>query len=427
MKRVLSVALVLGLIGAAPPPSRQAREAAFYDDVAKQRTDLSFTGGTFAGPGAGVIARAVEGTQYIMIGEDHGIAEIPAFSTAVCRTVAPQGYHTLAVETGPSTAQVLTSALATQNPPATVAAYDTQHPFSIAFYGFSEEFAFLQACREAMGVDRFALWGLDQELMGSSGALLAATAGAVPPGQTAAKAQLEQFQAEDAADFAKAMKSGSPGDMSMVNLKETDLAALKAQLNAAGIGTPQLDEFIVSENIYRENMTGDQKSNRDRTQLHRYHFVAGDRGAFAGTGSHPKVLVKMGAYHLFEGISMLGDRELGNFLAEYAALQGQKTLNILVLGAKGEQLAFAGIGRPYAPVPLDLLHDKRADFAFLVPFFKNIGPAPVLYDLRELRRPFARSGLQSVNLSHVIDGYDLLVVIPTPHASHVLPASPAST
>jgi len=417
VKRVLLLILAAALTGAAPP-SNEARAVAFYDAVAQQRTDLAFTGGTFTGPGAGVIAKAVENTQYVMIGEDHGIAEIPAFSTALCRTVAPQGYHTLAVETGPSTAQVLTSALATQNPPANIATYDRQHPFSIAFYDFSEEFAFLQACRQAMGLDRFALWGLDQELMGSSGALLAATAEAILPGQIAAKTQLEQFQAEDSADLAKAMKSGSPSDMSMVNLKETDLAALKARLNAAGISTPQLDEFIVSENIYRENMTGDPKSNLDRTQLHRYHFVGADRAAFAGTGSHPKVLVKMGAYHLFEGISMLGDRELGNFLAEYAALQGQKTLNILVLGAKGEQLAFAGMGRPYAPVPLDLLNDKRADFAFLAPFFKNLGSAPVLYDLRELRRLFARSGLQSVDLSHVIDGYDLLVVIPRPHASH---------
>ncbi|HEX3457705.1 MAG TPA: hypothetical protein VHR97_07090 [Candidatus Baltobacteraceae bacterium] len=418
MKRLALLVLAAGLAGAAPPPSSQARAAAFYDEIAKQRTDVGFAGGTFTGPGAGVIAKAVEGTQYVMIGEDHGIAEIPAFSTALCRTVAPQGYHTLAVETGPSTARVLGAALATQNPPANIAAYDAQHPFSIAFYDFSEEFAFLQACRQAMGVDRFALWGLDQELMGSSGALLAATAAAIPPAQSAAKAQLEQFQAEDSADLAKAMKSGSPGDMSMVNLKETDLAALKTQLNAAGISTPQLDEFIVSENIYHENTMGDQKSNLDRTQLHRYHFVAGDRAAFANTGDHPKVLVKMGAYHLFEGISMLGDRELGNFLAEYAALQGQKTLNLLVLGAKGEQLAFAGMGRPYAPVPLDLLHDKRADFAFLAPFFKNLGATPVLYDLRELRRPFARSGFQSVDLSHVIDGYDLLVVIPTPHPSH---------
>jgi len=252
VKRVLLLVLAAGLVGAASPPSSAARAAAFYDEIAKQRTDLGFTGGTFSGPGADVLAKAVENTQYVMIGEDHGIAEIPAFSTALCR----------------------------------------------------------------------------------------------------------------------------------------------------------------------ENMTGDQKSNLDRTQLHRYHFVGADRAAFADTGKHPKVLVKMGGYHLFEGISMLGDRELGNFLAEYAALQGQRTLNILVLGAKGEQLAFAGMGHPYAPVPLDLLHDKRADFAFLAPFFKNLGSAPVLYDLRELRRPFARSGLQSVNLSHVIDGYDLLVVVPRPHASH---------
>jgi hypothetical protein len=115
---------------------------------------------------------------------------------------------------------------------------------------------------------------------------------------------------------------------------------------------------------------------------------------------------------------MLGDRELGNFLSEYAALQGTKAVNILILGVHGRQLAFAGMGHPYAPVPLDLLHDKRADFNFMAPFFNGLGATPVLYDLRALRQAFAHSGSQSVNLERVIDGYDLLVVIPVAHPSN---------
>jgi len=88
VKKVLLLLLAIGLMGAVPAPSPEARAAAFYDEVAKQRTDLSFTGGTFAGPGADVIAKAVEGTQYVMIGEDHGIAAIPDLCARPARPAA---------------------------------------------------------------------------------------------------------------------------------------------------------------------------------------------------------------------------------------------------------------------------------------------------------------------------------------------------
>lgn len=412
----------LFVAAAAAPAGAAGPATPFADAVVRQRLALTFSGGAFGGPGAAVISKAVDGAQYVMIGEDHGIAEIPAFSTALCKTVAPQGFDTVAVETGPSTAKVLGDALASANPPDEIGQYDAQHPFSIAFYDFTEEFAFLRACRDAMGPDRFALWGLDQELMGSSGALLAAELAPLTAHQERERIELQKLAAEDAADFAKAMKSGSPGDMSMVNFDEATLASLQSRLTAAGADATALTELLESEHIYREDMAGLRQSNLDRARLQREHFIAYEQKAFAATGAHPKVLLKMGAYHLFEGTSMLGDRELGDFLAEYAALQGKNALNVMILGVKGEQLAFAGMGHPYAPIPLDLLHDKRADFAFMTPFFQGLGTTPVLYDLRNLRSAFANSGEQSVNLERVVDGYDLLVVIPVAHPSHQVSA-----
>lgn len=417
MSRVALMVLACGLFGAGTPASDGSGAVAFAAAVAKARLALAFDGGVFGGPGANVISDAIDDAQYVMIGEDHGIAEIPTFSTALCRTVAPHGFTTLAVEIGPSTAKVLSAALASPDPEAAVAAYDKQHPFSIAFYDFAQEVEFLRSCRQVMGADRFALWGLDQELMGSSGALLAAQTAAVPAQRRAELAELNALATEDAGNFARAMKSGSPGDMSMVNFDQGKLQALRDRLAAAGVDVTPLSELIVSEQIYREDMSGLRQSNLDRAQLQLNHFIAADRFAFAATGVHPKVLVKMGAYHLFEGTSMLGDRELGNFLMEYAALQGKPALNIIVLGVKGQQLAFAGMGQPYAPIPLDLLHDKRADFNFLRPFFDGLGTTPVLYDLRTLRGALAHSGLQSINLERVVDGYDLLVVIPVAHPS----------
>jgi hypothetical protein len=421
VKNPISIVLAVTLLAATAPSAEHAGAAGFDAAVAQQRVALSFANGTFDGPGSAVIAKAVAGAQYVMIGEDHGIAEIPAFSTALCAAIAPQGFDALALEVGPSTAAVLTSALGSADPSAAVAAYDAKHPFSIAFYDFTEEYEFLRACRDAMGPKRFALWGLDQELMGSSSALLAA---ALASASTAdERSALRQLIAQDDTDFANAMKSGDPGDMAMVRFDETALASLKSALAASGGDAAAIAELLASERIYREDMAGERQSNLDRTQLHRSHFIAYDLAALTSIGTHPKVLVKMGAYHLFEGTSMLGDRELGNFLTEYAALQGTKALNVLILGVRGQQLAFAGMGHPYAPVPLDLLHDKRADFGFMMPFFRNLGTTPVLYDLRALRSPFVRSGIASVNLERVIDGYDLLIVIPVAHPSHQVSTS----
>ena len=415
MKRIFWALIAGALLGAVPAP-QGVGASLFAAAIGAARMPLTFENGVFGGAGAAAIARALDGAQYVMIGEDHGIAEIPAFSTALCAEIAPHGFDTVAIEVGPSTAKVLADALGSADPVAVIARYDTQHPFSIAFYDFSEEYAFLRACRTAMGPTRFALWGLDQELMGSGGALLAAAlASAATPHERNA---LLRLVVQDNADYAKAMKSGDPGDMAMVKFDEATLTSIENELAASGGDAAAILELLESERIYREDMAGDQQSNLDRTRLHRAHFMAYDRAAVAATSAHPRVLVKMGAYHLFEGTSMLGDRELGNFLAEYAALQGTNTVNILILGVKGQQLAFAGMGHPYAPVPLDLLHDKRADFGFMAPFFRGLGATPVLYDLRTLRRPLVRSNLQSVNLERVVYGYDLLVVIPVAHSSH---------
>jgi len=411
---LISAVLLFGLLGGTAPTGGNP-SAAFDAAVTRARMELTFGRGVFGGPGAATIAKTVADAQYVMIGEDHGIAEIAAFSTALCAAVAPLGFNTLALEVGPSTAKVLTDSLIAADPTASLASYDREHPFSIAFYDFSEEYAFLRACRDSMG-RHFAMWGLDQELMGSSGALLAAAlASATTPQE---RGTLQALIAQDNAAFSKAMKTGDPGDMAMVNFDEERLASLQNQLAASNGDAAAIAELLASERIYREYGEGGAQSNLNRTRLHRSHFLAYDRSAFAATGTHPKVLVKMGAYHLFYGTSMLGDLELGNFLYEYAALQGTNVLNILILAPRGQQLAFAGIGRPYAPVPLDLLHDPRGDFSSLAPFVDHLGATPVIYDLRTLRRSFATAKIENVNLERILYGYDLLVVIPVAHPSH---------
>ena len=106
-------------------------------------------------------------------------------------------------------------------------------------------------------------------------------------------------------------------------------------------------------------------------------------------------------------------------VAELAAWEGTKSVHIMILGVKGTQLAFAGIGKPGVEAPLDLKSDPRGDFNFLAPMFDNMLPGSwTMYDLRGLRPHFGAYGKLDTELERVIFGYDFLVLVPDPAASH---------
>ena len=71
-------------------------------------------------------------------------------------------------------------------------------------------------------------------------------------------------------------------------------------------------------------------------------------------------------------VLLVDDNPMGNFVMELADGAGTKSLHILIIGVKGSQLHFAGVGKPAQPSPLNLAEDKDSDFLFLKPMFDNM-------------------------------------------------------
>jgi len=91
------------------------------------------------------------------------------------------------------------------------------------------------------------------------------------------------------------------------------------------------------------------------------------------------------------------------------------------VGVKGEQLHFVGIGKPAEPGALDLAGDKDSSFLFFKPLFDmQIENSWTLYDLRALRDGFSKYGKIDPEMERVIFGYDFVVFISDPKASHVI-------
>ena len=400
----------------------RAQNAEFAETLKKSRGAISVQDGKLAGPSAEILRGALADAQFVALGEDHGIRQIPEFAAALCAELAPYGFHHMGLEIGTYVGPELEKMARSADGPKQLAEFEQKYPETIAFYNWQEEFAMLQKCENAASPGHMTIWGLDQEFMGATG-FVADRILATNPGPEA-KAAVETLQKEAIEARANAAKSGNPGDLFMMTAKQDELDHLRDLLKKQGKPEAQklFDAFLVSREIYQKNMSGDfYKSNRQRALLMKKNFSEPFAASSQSNGVLPKVFFKFGAYHMFRGINPLHSSELGNLIAEAAEANQLKSVNILIVGVKGEQLHFAGIGKPSEAAPLDLAGDKDSPFLFFKPLFDlQIENSWTLYDLRALRDSFSKYGKIDPELERVIFGYDFVVLISDPKPSHAI-------
>jgi hypothetical protein len=417
--KIHRAALIVGLSSLLALCAR-AQNAEFPETLAKNRGAIRVQDGHLTGPGAEALRTALAEAHFVALGEDHGIRQIPEFAAALCAELAPHGFHHMALEIGPYVAPDLEKMARSADGAAQLAQFEKKYPETIAFYNWQEEFAMLQKCESAASPGHMTIWGMDQEFMGAT-SFLADKILATNPGPDA-KAAMESLLKETNEARLAATKSGNPGDLFMMTANQEELDRVRDLLKRQGKPEARklFDAFLVSREIYEKNMSGDYySSNRQRALLMKKNFSEQFAAASQSDGVLPKIFLKFGAYHMMRGINPLHSSELGNLIGEAAEANQFTSVHILIAGIKGEQLHFAGIGKPAEAAPLDLVGDKDSSFLFFKPLFDaQIENSWTLYDLRALRDGFAKYGKIDPELERVIFGYDFVVFIPDAKASH---------
>jgi len=381
------------------------------DRLAALRTTIALDHGKMVGSGAAALMDAGLESQFVLIGEDHGIAEIAHFSAAYFEELASQGFTTLIVENGPAVADALEKTLKSDTGVAGIAAFNKAYPVATAFYKWQDEAQFLARIAKAAGPS-FQLVGMDQELMGAPNYLLDQMA--EQPLNPLAKSKNEASRKLESDDYNRASKNGDPRELFMVKIKEEELFALQKLLT-----TPKdmpalamLNALIESRSIYSKNMTPGQGylSNTQRARLMKRHVASHLTLAPA-----QRMLLKAGAIHVFRGYNPLsaGSREVGNYLAEYAEGRGQKSLHVLVLAAKGQQAQFAGIARASASTEIEKI-DAKSAMGGVMPFFAAASEHKEwsLFDVRPLLGSAKTLANGNSSVQGMIQGYDFVLVIP---------------
>ncbi len=373
--------------------------------------------GRLEGEGGELLLTEGRRARFFLIGEEHGVAEIPEIASALFRALAPAGYRHLAIEVGDGLAERLEEAAREPDPVAGLVGFYSDHWPGAPFYVLRTEAQLLVDAVAAAGeVDRGGpdtvpvLWGLDYDIMADRHALerLAELA------TTRAEAEaVERTRARADSAMDRALAEGNPGHFAMFGAPPEWFSELRSAFDPAP-GTEavrildQLEETLAINRLFVSGQgwrSNQRRAEWNKRQLGRFW----DRAASGGDDG-PRVMFKFGATHVMRGRTFTDVYDLGTVASALADARGETSFHVMMIGGPGTRHAVMDpTVLEYVPAPVGI---AGADWA--AAFVAQADPERwTLYDLRPLR-PLAaagRLGTLASSTEKVIHGYDALVVL----------------
>lgn len=395
---------------AAPQPSLEERLAA---RAAEHRHALAYDGERFSGAGWDLLVEEGRRSKFFMLGEEHGLAENARLAAGLVETLAPSGYNRVAVEVSPPMAAEMGQVLDRGGLDA-LKRHFAQPGATPAFFGMREEAEWLARARKVLPRGQDAIWGLDYEVGGDRRLIARLKA---KPKPAAARAPMTALATASTAAWADFEKSRNPGQVFSFGGDPQLVRNLKAAWPH-----PDAESAIIlhtlEETLEINRLWGQQKgweSNQRRADLMRANF-ARYWAAEGRNAARTKAFFKFGASHLIRGRNMTEVMDMGSLIAETAALSGERSFNVMVVGGKGAKAAqFNPVAWRYEPG--EARNAEGEGIGFLTA--QALPEGFTVIDLRPLRPLLsaARTRNADARMVRVVHGFDALVVMPGAHAS----------
>jgi hypothetical protein len=382
-------------------------DTTFQRLMRKNQFSLIQTGTQCSGPGWDKLQQDIQKSALVLVGEDHGMAQIPAFTQAVAQVLKPKLY---VAEIDKYQAQDLTRLTAQPGLPT---AYLQQFPMSLSFYSWAEEFELARALR----AQNTKLLGIEQLGFAATARTLALMADQVKSKTTRTflHQQATAIQAHDRA----ALIAADYGKITINGMRPTLLDSLRKMTSTEPLAVRQLlQDLEASVNIFRTNASGKPGGHQTRINLMKRNLLAELQPYQQAGQPLPPMLFKFGAYHLGRGRSIWGDiYDVGNLAVNLADAYDQKTLHIFVVGKQGQKVT----GQNPVDFSKNASSYSMADEPMLKPFMAATPASTAwqVFDVRPLRRAMLYKNMPVADqeLQATILGYDYVVIIPETTAS----------
>ena len=333
---------------------------------------LTATGSQLAGTGWEKLRASIAQSQFVLVGEDHGMAQIPQFTQAVARELRPAAFIT---EIDRYQAANLTRLTAS---PGLLTAYLKASPGSLSFFSWGEEYELAQQLR----AQKVRIVGIEQVGLFTLGRFYEELSSRVKSPSTRAYLQREgaAYQRHDMAEFRSAGHS-----YSILSQRQSALDSLELLTNTESPEARRMaQEYLLSHRIYKDQVKG-LGSHQARVNLMKRNLLEGLWPLAPQPGQPlPKLLFKFGASHMARALSpWAGITDVGNLAQNLADVQDARSLHLLVMGKQGTQV---GGFNPDDPSKNIVPFDNSKE-TYLKPFADlSAGPAWQVFDLRPARR-----------------------------------------
>lgn len=401
-----SALLLSGLSIAQTPSPTLTLEDRITQTALEHRLPISKEATGFSGEGWTSLLRQGAEAQFVLIGEEHGIAENPVMAASLFEALVPSGFSKLVVEVSPFMASRLDEALGDSGMDGLTALF-SEPGGEPAFFGMREEAEMLARVRESVPDDEQAFWGVDYEVLGDRQMLSALEAMDKPELAQEALAALRDASNQSWAQYEASRKPqfifSFSGDPDLVRAVEQ---AWPERSEAAVWILDQLEETLEINRLYVSGKGFE--SNRVRAKGFRAdflrHWQAADR-----TNGAPRLIAKLGASHLVRGRNSNGVFDLGATLHEVAALEGRPVLSLMVLPGENTKVAlFDPTTLSFRDGPAKDGYGEGMDLFYQAAFETGF----TLFDLRPLRPLLARNNDPELSeLIRTVHGFDHLLIM----------------
>jgi hypothetical protein len=325
--------------------------------------------GALTGPGAELIMEAAAGTQFVALGEEHYNFHIPGITTALFQALHDQeGYRYFMTEQDPVMMASFSAPPVRGNEEAIISLVQT-YPAGVTFNS-DQELQMLADIGRISEAEENVIWGCDQ----ASGVTHILDQLLEEPIGDSAVDAVQAFRIESAEN--EAVRDYSKGHY-MFDVSTEDLERLKVDVDpATGSRADWLLDVVINSSrifgFYKNGsngiLPGYYENNRYREEHLKDLCLARYRAA-ESEQPMPRVLMKFGSWHLYEGLSPTRVHTIGAFFSNVARFNGEEFLSIHFKS------------RPEDP------EENMKEIAFIWPFVRDLDPGEfAVVDLRPFRR-----------------------------------------
>jgi hypothetical protein len=379
--RIVSVVFTLLLTFTAPGG---AQDTLLTRLLVENRHPLSIMDGSVGGSGGRLLVAGGLASRFFLLGEEHGVAELPVVTSALLRELRPAGYNTFAIEVSPLQGMRLDGMARSRAATASLDTMLSSWMTAVPFYSLRQERDVLAAAMQPLGtVPAMRIWGLDYEVSADRYYLRELEQLAPASGRATVRAARELADS----GFSLLATQGNPSRMFAWTAPDSVFAALRVAFgtNPPERATTIIDLFERTARINRLFLGGaGYESNLQRARLLRHHLAAAlARGE--AEGEHPRVFFKFGGAHMMRGLTYVHTLDLGAAAAITAEARGEESFHVLVIGGPASRTARMNIVKAqYEPTGTAEIDD--IEYAWLRPALPDSGWA--VFDMRPVRRAY---------------------------------------